>query len=170
MHVFVDVMRTHNKTSQRIFINNIKYHHQHQTIMVAGQVDATDAVMHNVRGFPSEKKLAEKVLALPDQVRGKTLIPATIGGDIAPCHEAGKVVKVSITHGRFKLGKLLSSMKDNYSLVDATTGEAFAGGAHIVESNPKAILAGGTRLVLKDQHETPVSICFTRYDAIRHNM
>jgi hypothetical protein len=132
--------------------------------MVAGKVDATDAVLHNVRGFPTEKKLAKKVLALPEQVRGKTLIPATVSGDIAPCTEAGKVIKASITHGRFHLGKLMT-MKDNYSLTDAA-GEAFAGGAHIVEQESMNALTTGSRLVLKDHKEKPVRVvlyCYTTF-------
>jgi hypothetical protein len=123
--------------------------------MVAGEVDTTDAVLHNVRGFPTEKKLAEKVLALPEQVRGKTLIPATASGDLAPCTEAGKVIKASITHGRFQLGKLMT-MKDNYSLSDAA-GEPLAGGVHIVEFESLNALTTGARLVLKDHKEKPVS-------------
>jgi hypothetical protein len=115
--------------------------------MVAGEVDATDEVMNHVRGFPSEKKLAKKVLPLPEPVKGKTLIASD--SEIAPCQQTDKVVKVSITHGRFKL----LPTDDNFSLVDAA-GEPFAGGAHIVEH--RMAVADGTKLILKDKHDQPV--------------
>ena len=116
--------------------------------MVAGQVEATDHMLNNVAGFPSEKEMAEKVLPLPELNKGKYLMPP--GGDIGPCMQEGSIIKLTIEHGKHKW----FNRKDVFSIL-SSDGEQFADGAHICED---ASILGRNRIVLKDKDEHPVRL------------
>ena len=116
--------------------------------MVAGEVEAKDTPLDNVAGFPTEKEMAAKVLPLPELNRGKYLVSGE--DDIGPCMEEGKVVRLTIEHGKFQFLK----RSDVFSIV-TTDGSAFAGGAHILEETS---ILGKHRIVLRNKDEQPVSV------------
>ena len=116
--------------------------------MVAGQATASERILNNVDGFPSEDELASKVMKLPDLVKGKLLVEDS---EIAPINETGQVIKVSIQHGRWKF----MSLTDTFSLVDAA-GEPFAGGAHIVEKSN--IIGRNTHMMLKNKDDEVIAL------------
>jgi len=116
--------------------------------MVAGQVTASEVTLNNVDGFPSEDELAKKVMKLPERVHGKLLVEDS---EIAPVNEAGKLIKLSFQHGRWKF----LSTTDTFSLVDVS-GEPFADGAHIVvQSN---IVGRNTHMMLKNKDDEVIAM------------
>lgn len=115
--------------------------------MVAGQVAATNSEFAGTAGFPTEASLAKEVKSMPGVVSGKSI---GAGTPVEVNSEAGQVVKLSISHGKWKF----LSMTDTFSVADAA-GEAFAGGVYIKEFSS---VIGKARLVVYSADDKPICL------------